>query len=654
MFGQRGGIREGDSLLRLLPLTGKDQQRADILNNLATLYMNINPKKGIAWAREALVLSEQIQYDRGIADADINLGTSTLVSNIEGNRKEASQWFSLARKLSEKIGYKTGLGRISFWEAMLYLNTSEYAKCLESANQARAIFEDTHNYYELVAVYDIFEILYFQIRDMKKGEEMALKGLEMADKYHSYIFKSEMLYQLGYYIALDHEGNTEKALDYYHKALANSEALGLNTYSSTVMGYIAHIYTKRKEYHKAIDFYNKSIEIEEKNDIEFSKGWAVYNIGKLYLRMVYDTNYMMNNRKAHPYETREYLLNQAIVYSEKAMESARKRSERDYVFYIYFVLSEAYKNLGNFKLARDYYKMQCVLRDSITSVENQRELTNVETRLLMDVQKKEMELQERSNDNKMNFILFLMVFLAVIIITSILVIRNQQRAQALLLNILPPGIAHRLRKKEKPIADYFEKVSVVFIDIVNFTPMAALFPPDELVKILNKVYTEFDRISSKFGMEKIKTIGDCYMVAAGLPEPMKNHSFAASMFALEAMQSLSGKTLGNGVLLNFRCGIDCGPVVAGVIGEKKFIYDLWGDTVNMAARMEQSSEPGKIQVTERFIKELQQSEFESPSPGTGMDPKAASVDPENIFTFIERGRIEIKGKGLVSTCFLKY
>lgn len=149
--------------------------------------------------------------------------------------------------------------------------------------------------------------------------------------------------------------------------------------------------------------------------------------------------------------------------------------------------------------------------------------------------------------------------------------------------------------------------------------------------MLNGVYTEFDHIASKYGLEKIKTIGDCYMAASGIPVINKNHAKLTAKFALEAMKKVNGFKIDEEIELLFKVGIDCGPVVAGVIGEKKFIYDLWGDTVNTANRMQEYSEPGKIQVTDRFREKLIQE-----------------------FSLVERGEIDIKGKGLMKTYYLLY
>ena len=209
------------------------------------------------------------------------------------------------------------------------------------------------------------------------------------------------------------------------------------------------------------------------------------------------------------------------------------------------------------------------------------------------------------------------------------------KSEQLLLNVLPEPIAIRLKDGEKPIADHFEEASVIFIDIADFTQLSSRSTPEEIVNMLNDIFSTFEKITVKYGLEKIKTIGDCFMAASGIPVPREDYAQATALMALEAMNSMKDYKTFDGNDILFRIGLDCGPTVAGVIGEQKFIYDLWGDMVNTASRMESSGIIGKIQCTERFKEKLQ------------------STDIYSMFRFNERGEIEIKGKGLMKTYLLE-
>jgi class 3 adenylate cyclase len=174
---------------------------------------------------------------------------------------------------------------------------------------------------------------------------------------------------------------------------------------------------------------------------------------------------------------------------------------------------------------------------------------------------------------------------------------EHEKSEDLLHNILPEVIAERLKESRGTIADQNEGASILFADVVNFTPMSAEMSATELVDLLNEVFSDFDDLTEKYGLEKIKTIGDCYMVASGVPEPRADHAQVITHMALDMQERVENHDY-HGHKLAFRIGINSGPVVAGVIGRKKFIYDLWGDTVNTASRMESNGKGGCIQITE--------------------------------------------------------
>ncbi|MEZ6194551.1 MAG: adenylate/guanylate cyclase domain-containing protein [Planctomycetota bacterium] len=209
------------------------------------------------------------------------------------------------------------------------------------------------------------------------------------------------------------------------------------------------------------------------------------------------------------------------------------------------------------------------------------------------------------------------------------VIEEQERAERLLLNILPEPIAARLKEHEGSIADAFDAVTVMFVDLVGFTPLAAKLEPRELVSLMDRIFSEFDRVAEKYGLEKIKTIGDAYMVAGGLPVPSEDHAEAVADMALELIPIIRSTVSPIGNDLDVRVGVACGAVVAGVIGRRKFSYDLWGDTVNTASRLESHGEPGRIQVNEAVYERLR-----------------------GDFEFEARGEIQLKGKGAMPTWYL--
>lgn len=208
-------------------------------------------------------------------------------------------------------------------------------------------------------------------------------------------------------------------------------------------------------------------------------------------------------------------------------------------------------------------------------------------------------------------------------------LKERKRADNLLLNILPESIAKILKKNTGIIAEKYDNVSVLFADIVGFTDYASKSTPENLVSKLDLIFNRFDNVANKYKLEKIKTIGDAYMVAGGIPHVDENSCHHIGMMGIEMQKSIEDINRDYDTQFSIRIGIHCGPAVAGVIGQSKFAYDLWGDTVNVASRMESSGMSGKIQVTDSFYNKTR-----------------------NHFQFEKRGTIDVKGKGAIETYFL--
>jgi adenylate cyclase len=207
---------------------------------------------------------------------------------------------------------------------------------------------------------------------------------------------------------------------------------------------------------------------------------------------------------------------------------------------------------------------------------------------------------------------------------------EQEKSESLLMNILPSSIAERLKAATRPIADHFDSASILFADVVDFTPLAQRLPPAEVVGILDQLFSRFDALVERHGLEKIKTIGDCSMAAAGVPNPRPDHARTAALLALDMRDAVATSAIAGQSGLELRIGINSGPVVAGVIGTKRFLYDLWGDAVNTASRMESQSTPGEIQITRETYDLL-----------------------KDEVVCRRRGTILVKGKGEMETWYLE-
>jgi len=205
-----------------------------------------------------------------------------------------------------------------------------------------------------------------------------------------------------------------------------------------------------------------------------------------------------------------------------------------------------------------------------------------------------------------------------------------ERSEKLLLNILPKSVAEKLKREEKNISTQIDQASVMFVDLIGFTQLSGRLHHTRVVSILNELFSHFDAIVEKNGLEKIKMIGDAYMLAGGVPEPRREHLMDIGMCAIEILDYIQSKPIEDAQSLGVRIGIHCGPVIAGVICEKKFAYDLWGDTVNIASRMESHGLPNKIQVSSEFYELTKQ-----------------------LFNYEAREPIQIKGKGEMQTYLME-
>ena len=389
----------------------------------------------------------------------------------------------------------------------------------------------------------------------------------------------------------DSIGNSKKALECYHIALQVYDELGNKMGISGVTGNIGNVYSGLEFFDKALEYHRKALsisqEIGEKSLIAIHTG----NLGFLFSNGKYEE---YNAKKA------EELLYLAL---ELSLEIGIKALSLE----LYKSLTDLFENEKQWEEAFIHFKKYLEIKDKI----------NIE----------EVKKQESIRDQQ----------------KAIEIVRTRASAEKQILNnILPEEITARLIKGENPIADHFENVSVLFMDIVDFTPLSTKITAQQLVYLLNSIFTAADIVMREFGLEKIKTIGDAYMAVAGAPLVQENHAERAAQAALKLMdmidtleikfpENYGDKSWVHALPeIKVRIGVHCGPVAAGVVGENKFIYDLWGDAVNTASRMESHGQSGKIQVSDDFRKALL----------------------ESAFHFEERGKMEIKGKGKMITYFL--
>ena len=305
----------------------------------------------------------------------------------------------------------------------------------------------------------------------------------------------------------------------------------------------------------------------------------------------------------------------ALNYAERSLELAQRYELKEQLSDANLKLSELYEHRGNYKESNKYYKAHIVYRDSVKNIESVQQMADLRTNY--EVSQKQTEVNLLSQEKKNQRIVVIATAIALFLIgllaiglfrrnkfiqrTKKIIEEEKHRSDSLLLNILPEETAQELKEKGKVAAKQFNAVTVLFTDFKGFTQYSENLSPQALVETLGTYFSKFDEIVEKHGLEKIKTIGDAYMCAGGLPFPSEDHAYKMIQAAFEIAEFVDQTkkdVAASEMNFDIRIGINTGPVVAGVVGTKKFAYDIWGDTVNVASRMESMSEPGKINISE--------------------------------------------------------
>ncbi len=664
---QLQGQAKIDSLLKELPKMKEDTNGVNLLSLLSFSYSLLNPNEGIQYGEQGLKLTKKIKWVLGKSKIYNSLGSNYSAKLMH---KKALEYFQKALEISEKLENKHEIARnignigasyhqnFEFTKALkyyakslkineelknkngisvalsnmgsIYAQQSNYSKALEYFIRALKIDEDLNNLSRVAMNLAGIAFIYQSQSNFPKALEYYQKCLKINEELGDLRGAAYAQSNIGNLYGIDK--NYTKALEYYHKAAKVLEQIGDEYGSVAILGNIGNIYMAQSQYSEAMEYFQKSLKICRKFDKKDGIALNLGNLGSLYLKQAEDSTIENSENKMELILNKEVNLNNAIEYSINAINAYKEIGELHSNSKSLAILSNAYKLKGDYKNALKYYKESKKLNDSIFSSENQTKIAKLEAKRENELKEKEILIlkKEKENEKIQKYAMFGGIAGLGIIIGLILI--QRRKSEKLLLNVLPAKIAKRLKAKEHPIADHFDNASIIFIDLVGFTKMSSSANPKEIVALLNDIFTIFDKLAYKHGLEKIKTIGDAYMAVAGIPEIQADHSKRTALMALDIKQEMKDFKTSDGTEIKFRIGIDCGAVVAGVIGEKKFIYDLWSDAVNTASRMESTGEKGQIQITENFKEELEK------------------YDGDWNFTF--RGEFEIKGKGLMKTYYL--
>ena len=604
---------------------GNKQDIALFSGSIGIVYCHLaDYPKALEYIGNALTLAEELGNKQSVATWVGNIGN---VYQYIADFPKALEYYGRALALNEELGNKQGMASIFGHMGHVRLKLSEYSQALEQYRCALALYEELGNKLDVANIIRQIGLLHRNLSDYTT----ALKHMSRANALYE-----ELGYKHGMAIIAGDTGSLyfnmsayPKALEYYSRALALNEEADDKKGIAILTGNIGNVYMELADYPQALEYLSRALALSEKLALNQDVAIISSNIGNLYINLAdypQALEYLRNARmlfeklgiKSGMATTTGYIGN---VYAKEdfdgydpaiAEEHLRKAlamfqeiggKKEQYEFHL--ALSKLCKQQKRWEECLYHFARYDEIKEEVQSEEAKKQAEK------LDYERKEAEREK-----------LLAVERA-----------RHDATQQLLHNTLPPQIADRLLLGER-IADFHANVSVLFADIVDFTGLSQTLSAKELVEGLDFLFSQFDDLAEKYGLEKIKTIGDCYMVIAGAPVARADHAEAIVRMALEMMEVAAGfRAIATGEPMRLRIGLHSGEVVAGVIGRRKYTYDLWGDAVNTASRMESHGEAGRIHCSEDFISQI------------GVNY------PE--FRFTPRGEIDIKGKGIMRTFFVE-
>lgn len=605
-----------DSLKKLVDTAPSDTDKVKAMISLGRNYFSSAPELAIKTCNDARTLAEKINYKRGIALALKNSGIGYY---NQSKYVEALNDWELAKKISQEIGDKKMVANMLSNLGNIYRDQTDYQMAVDLYLQSLKIAEEIKDSVRTMTVLIGLGATYGEKKsksDIDKAIEYDQQAMPYAEALGQLDALGTITGNLGeIYLSRNQDS---LALLYLEKSLKAYEGTEAVPYPLNLIG---QVYANRKEYDKALMYQKQSFEIAQKLGGQLDMTRALKGMAETYQRMIkYDlaiTNYL------------------------EAKKIAREVGANLELKYIFEGLHFCYAQLGDFSNAYKYQDSLLVIKDVIYSIDADKKLGTLMFNFEIEKKQGEINLQQKEISKQKivrnSFIggfAIVLLFAAVFFKQRNRISKEKQRSEDLLLNILPSETAEELKATGAAKTKSYESVSVLFTDFKNFTLASEKLSPEELVAEINYCYSEFDKIITKYGVEKIKTIGDAYMCAGGLPVTNTTHPIDVVKAGLEMIQFIEANKkdrIEKGQpYFELRLGIHTGPVVAGIVGIKKFAYDIWGDTVNTASRMESSGEVGKVNISETTYNIV-----------------------KKYFNCTSRGKIKAKNKGEIEMYFVE-
>jgi class 3 adenylate cyclase len=590
-------LTAGCILLLFATISGQDQPLAD---SLETIFLNVENKGVLRLALLDRMLKEQTNPEKALYYSEILLAEADSLQSTEfrykallhkgnaltlkGDLSEALQTYFLGEEIAADDPRDNKLGKIYIAIAAVYSAMGNKANTIRYYKNAISLLRESTD-----------SALY----------AAALENL--GDEYNINFSKPD------------------SALLFFEASGIIWKAIGHKTGIAYNLGNVGLAYAQ------------KGMNTEAERNISGAIG-MLEELGNYYPISVYLTYMSDIYREKGDWDA-------AFIYALRSLKLARQYGLKEQMADAYLKLSELYESSGYEKAALNYYKSHIAFKDSVKNIASVQQMADMQTRF--EVARKQSEVDLLNQQRRTQRIIVIAVIIALFLITLLAIIlyrknrfinatnsiieREMDKSDALLKNILPESTAQELKANGRVEAKEFASVSVLFTDFSGFTRFSETLTPDELVRTVDFYFSNFDRIIQQYGLEKIKTIGDAYMCAAGLPYPNELHAVQIVAAAIDIVDFVE-KVKRNQELpacFDIRVGIHSGPVVAGVVGTRKFAYDIWGDTVNIASRMESASPPGKINISESTYTLIR-----------------------HAFQCESRGVMEVKNKGVMQMYFV--
>ena len=611
---------EVDSLKKVLSTTLEDSKRVDVLNGLSKAFFNTNPDTAITISTTAKSLAEKINYKKGLALACKNIGIGYYLG---GKYKEAVLNWQQAISVYEILNDKKGIANMLSNQGAVYFNQGDEAKALELHLQSLKMSEELNDTLRVVTSLSNIGIVYLNKEvTYKKALDYFLRAFKLSSAIKDDYLIGTSAVNIGETYFKLRDDSTALVYLFQSKKAYQSEPENL----PYTLNYIGKVYTRQKNFKNAIKIHAEAYEISKRLDTKLDQTQSLVGLADAY----YASGNIASSINAYQQSIEVGIPLNAVTEIKDAYQG----------------LSAAYSQQKDFTNAFRYQNLLLAIKDTIYNINIDKKLGTLQ--FAFDLEKKEGEIsllnkdkeiqQQEIRRQKIVKTAFIGGFLTVLLFASVFfkqrnrIGKEKKRSEKLLLNILPAETAEELKATGTAKTKKLDMVSVLFTDFKNFTQASEILTAEELVEEINYCYSEFDRIVTRHGIEKIKTIGDSYMCAGGLPVSNNTHPFDVVSAGIEMVKFIEinkqERILKGQPFFELRLGIHSGPVVAGIVGIKKFAYDIWGDTVNTASRMESSGEIGKVNISGSTYELVKDS-----------------------FSCVYRGKIAAKNKGFIDMYF---